>query len=259
MGIGGYLNPIPETLAMVGDTRAATASGHTAAGAVVYCYDTPASVNGQEAEGDTALFAALPRVWTEDVPTPVMAWKEHPTTGTILGTLLSGNLTPLDGAALTARRLGGGVPRRAVADGNGCFEFAGLPPGSYRVSIAALGTRYRLETLVRPGHAAWLTLVGKGAAAVVTRIPGLGSRPEGELITLGKVVVSSGSDRLGDHFFVTDDLGLTPVQVNAPKLVPPTVRGDEVYVTGRLHQTSGGVVLEASAVRLVGIAVQGSR
>ncbi|MGI4788107.1 MAG: family 10 glycosylhydrolase [Janthinobacterium lividum] len=251
IGVGGYLNPVPTTLALIGDTRAATARGNTASGAVLYCYDTPASVNGKEAEGDTALFAALPTVWPQDVPVPAMPWKIQPTTGSLLGTLLSGNnLAPMDGTHIVAYRIDGGVLRTTVSDGNGCFEFASLPPGSYRVKI---GNQYRLEALVRLGHAGWLTVVGKSAAASVTRIPGIGARLEGAAITLGEVVVSSGSDRLSDHFFVTDELGQQPIQVDAPHLVPPTIRGDKVFVTGRLHHTPGGIVLEAKAVRLVGM------
>ena len=76
------------------------------------------------------------------------------------------------------------------------------------------------------------------------------------MITLTNVLVTSGSDRLGDHFFVADGFGQTPIQVNAPKLVPPTIAGDKVVISGTLQQTPGGAVLEASAVRLVGMELE---
>lgn len=254
IGIGGYLNPVPTTLALIAQARLATARGHMASGAVLYCYDTPASVNGQEAEGDTALFAALPAVWKQTVPLPVMPWKVHPTTGSVLGTLLAGdNLTPLDGALVTAQRTEGGVGRSVLSDGNGCFEFAALPPGQYQIGVAAPGARYRLEARVRPGHAAWLTVIGRSGARAVTQVPGIGALPEGAAVTLSRVVVTSGSDRLGDHFFAANGLGQIPMEIRAPGLVPPTVRGDKVVVAGTLHHTSSGVVLEAGAVRLVGM------
>ena len=253
MGVGGYLNPVPDTLSMIEDTRASTAQGHTAAGAIVYCYDTPASVNGQEAEGDTALFAALPSVWTRDVPPPTMPWKEHPTTGSLLGTLLTGNLTPMDGAQVTARRTDGGAQRTTLADGSGVFAFVGLPPGSYTVAATWGAERDVLDAIVGPGRTALLTAIGGDDGKVARYVDGIGSQPEGTKITLGEVVVTSGSDRLGDHFFVADEVGEPPIQINAPHLVPPTIRGDLVIVAGKLHHTPGGAVLDASAVRLVGM------
>ena len=60
-GHWAYLNSVPDSLAMIRDTRQPTAQGNRAAGAVLYCYDTTKGVNGQEVEGDTALFAALPQ------------------------------------------------------------------------------------------------------------------------------------------------------------------------------------------------------
>jgi hypothetical protein len=89
-----------------------------------------------------------------------------------------------------------------------------------------------------------------------TSVAGLGNEPEGEKIMLGSAVVSSGSDRLGDHFFAADALGQTPVEIDAPHLIPPTILGDKVAVSGILHHTPGGVVVEASAVRLVGIEME---
>ena len=93
-------------------------------------------VGGQEVEGDTALFAALPtRLFARDVPPPPMSWKTHPKTGALLGMLLAG-----DGSDAHRRRGGDGgeqenrVRRAASSDGNGGFAFANLPPGSYHLS-----------------------------------------------------------------------------------------------------------------------------
>ena len=72
---------------------------------------------------------------------------------------------------------------------------------------------------------------------------------------LRDVLVTSGSDRLGDHFFVADGLGQTPVRVDIARLVPPTVMGDRVVVAGTLRHTAGGVVMQADAVRVVGAEV----
>ncbi len=252
MGVGAYLNPVPLTLALLQGTRKATAAGHTGAGAVVYCYDTTSGAHGVEHEGDTALFAAIPRVWTHTVPVPPMAWKMHPKTGALMGTLLTGdNLAPEDGAEVTATDDDAHVSRTIRADGNGFFAFVNLPPGDYTVSSPS-GTFPGLT--VQAGQVtSWAPDVDK---QFQTSVVGLGDAPEGEKIVLGSVVVSSGSDRLGDHFFAADALGQSPIEIDAPRLVPPVIMGDKVAVVGTLHHTSGGVVIKAGAVRLVGVEME---
>ena len=243
MGVGAYLNPVPETLALLQNARKPTAAGHAGAGAVVYCYESPSGADGVEHEGDTALFTAITRVWTRTVPVPPMSWKTHPTTGALMGTLLSGdNLTPEDGVEVTAVNDEADVTRTVRADGNGFFAFAGLPPGTFPRLVVQAGQ-----------VTSWTPDLGKQFR---TSVAGLGNEPEGEKIMLGSAVVSSGSDRLGDHFFAADALGQTPVEIDAPHLIPPTILGDKVAVSGILHHTPGGVVVEASAVRLVGIEME---
>ena len=258
LGIGAYLNPVPESLAMVRDTRRATPAGHRAAGAVLYCYDTPAGRNGQEVEGDTALFAALPQtgVFGRNVPPPAMPWKTHPKTGALMGSLLAGDgLTPVDGAAVTATRQDGRVKRRGTSDGNGWFGFASLPPGAYRLRATWTGGTYVAEMRIGPGETARTLALLSGHAPVISQVAGIGTLPEGEKILLNGIVVTSGSDQLGDHFFVADGLGQTPIRVDAPRLVPPTNMGDRVVVAGTLHHTPAGVAMQAGAVRVIGMEI----
>ena len=246
MGTAAYLNPVPTTLSMLRETRQATASGHAAAGAVIYCYDTPSGAHGVEHEGDTALFAALPKVWTRPVPVPPMPWKAHPKTGILLGTVLTGqSLAPLDSGLVTLSR-GGRVVRTAETDGNGFFAALKLPPGDY---TAALPSGQTATVSVHAGQVTrW---VPEGDAPWTHSVVGLSNLPEGQIV-LGSVVVSSGSDRLGDHFFAADALGQIPVEVDAPHLIPPVIQGDKVVISGTLRRTPSGVVVDADAVRLVG-------
>ena len=248
MGVGGYLNPVPETLLAIKQARRPTAKGHAASGAVVYCYDTSVGLNGQEIEGSTALFAALPEVWTRAAPVPTMPWKTQPKTGELEGTLLAGeDLVPRDGAEVTLRR-GGDAVRTAVADGNGCFEFVSLPPGEYQVSLPNTPP---VGLTIRAGQVTHWT--PDGGAALTPSVVGLSTLPEGRTVVLGDAVVSSGSDRLGDHFFAADALGKEPIEVDASHLVPPLIQGDHVRISGTLRHTPGGVVLDAGAVRLIGM------
>ena len=256
LGVGAYLNAAAQTLSMIGDTRRPTARGRRAAGTVVYCYDTPVGLNGQEMEGDTDLFAALPSIWKRDVPPPAMPWKTQPTTGAILGTLLGGEkLTPADGVRIAVVRADGGVNRAAVSDGSGAFAVTGLPPGSYDVTAVLPGRNQKLYARVRAGHVARLTVVQPGQTVSLSRVTGIGEQPEGAKVVLGAVLVTSGSDKLGDHFFVADGFGQAPIQVEMPGLVPPAIMGDQVVVSATLHHTAGGIVLTANAVRLVGMEI----
>jgi len=256
MGVGAYLNPVPTTLALLQDSRSATATGNKAAGAVVYCYDTPSGLNGVEQEGNTALFAAIPQIWTRTVPVPPMPWKLHPKTGALMGTLLSGDtLTPDDGTEVAATNEVTHQKRAVRADGNGFFAFAALPPGDYDLTTTDRGGSLQISwdsAHIKAGQTAVLTEIRPGTTLVVKQIPGLGIHAENEAVVLKAVVVSSGSDRLGDHFYAADALGQTPIEIDAPHLVPPVIMGDKVAIVGTLHHTPGGVVIEADAVRLVG-------
>ena len=248
LGTAAYLNPVPTTLMLLRETRQVTPSGHAAAGAVLYCYDTPSGAHGVEHEGDTALFAALPKVWTRTVPVPAMPWKTHPKTGTLMGIVLLGDtLTPLDSGTVTLSR-GGRVVRTAKTDGSGFFAALKLPPGNYAATLPSGQTD---AVSIRAGRT--VNWVPEGKTPWTHSVIGLGDLPEGQQVTLGPVVVSSGSDRLGDHFFAADALGKTPIEVDAPHLAAPTIQGDRVVVSGTLRRTPGGVVVDASAVRLVGM------
>ena len=185
-----------------------------------------------------------------------MPWKAHPKTGMVLGTLLTGDgLTPVDGAAVTATGRQGRLRRTAESDGNGWFAFPSLPPGAYRVTAVWATGRQEWDTRVVAGSAARLTAIQPDTAVSVPQVAGLGERPEGAQVILDTALVTSGSDRLGDHFFVADGFGETPLQVDAPRLVPPTIMGDRVVAAGTLHHTPTGLVLQASAVRVIGMEI----
>jgi len=254
LAVGLYLNTVPDSVSMLREARLPTASGNRAAGVVMYCYDTMRGEKGQEIEGDITLLAALPNVYTHDVLPPSMPWKTAPTTGALRGNLLSGDeLIPADGASVTAERIGGGVTRKALSDGNGTFGFVGLPPGSYRVTANFADHEEKLGVRVLPGHVSQVTVMLPGKNASVARVTGIGSRAEGTAVVLGAVLVTSGSDPVHGSFYAADGYGQPVIRTEAPNLVPPAVAGDRVMISGTLRHTPGGVVLKADAVRLVGM------
>ena len=90
----------------------------------------------------------------------------------------------------------------------------------------------------------------------MSQVTGIGDKADGASVVLGRVLVTSGSDRLGDHFFVGDGVGQDAIRVDAPGLVPPVISGDRVVLSGTLHHTPGGVTLSAAAVRVVGMEME---
>ena len=114
---------------------------------------------------------------------------------------------------------------------------------------------YEADLRVHPGETARTVGLAATIAPIAARVAGIGAQPEGAKVLLNALVVTSGSDRLGDHFFVADGLGQIPMQVDAPHLIPPTVMGDRVVVAGTLHHTPAGIVMQADAVRVVDMEV----
>jgi len=214
-----------------------------AAGAVLYSYDA----------ANPILFAALaqPGMWETDAPVPAMPWKTHPATGAIVGTALLGKmLIPADGLRFIITNKVKTVSRTVMADGNGVFAAIGLPPGAYQV-------RYGQETAdikIAAGQTVSLTILN-GRENIAPGVTGLSQQREGASVILPSALVTSGSDRLGSYFFVADGFGKSPVRVEAPGLIPPTVMGDKVAVSGILHHAAGGVVITAGAVRLTGAVI----
>lgn len=269
MGVGTWLNTVPNSLAEIASTRHPTRRGNAAAGVVLFSYAGTDSANGQEEQYDPALYHGLsqPGIFDQDVPPPPMPWLDRPKTGTIMGTVLQGGrLMPAWGQRVIIR---GSYPsrlakirREAVTDGNGFFAAGSLPPGHYLVdvTVATAGHWDQPEISifssvdVRAGQSTSddCLMDQDGGPYQEKSVTGLGQTPEGRQVVVTQAVVTNGSDRLGDDFYVADGLGKPVLRVHAPGLVPPTVAGDIVAVSGTIHHTREGTVLEATAVRLLG-------
>ena len=258
MGVGTWLNTVPGSLAEIASTRRVTGRGNAAAGVVLFSYAETDRADGQEEHYSPALYNNLPTVFASDVPPPAMPWLDKPTTGTVMGVAFSeADIEPLD-MEITLWQKGRYVAG-AETDGNGFFALTGVPPGKYAVDegMVAWGgvvvnggpsDHNTPEISVTAGQVTRLNLLGPGSPAAVK---GAGRLPDGAHALFTHALVTNGSDRLGDDFYIADDFGRPAVRVHAPGLVPPTVAGDIVAVSGVLHHTPGGAMLEAAGVRLV--------
>ena len=267
MGVGTWINSIPDTLSQIASTRQPTKQGHTAAGVILFSYAGTDSVGGQEEQFRSALYEALPTVFPSDVPPPTMPWRDTPKTGAIMGTVLrGGHLMPMGSQRVIVR---GAYPfslrkiqKAVVTDGNGFFAADGLPPGYYLVDVSVVlgregdqpdfGFRLPADARAGQGTATNCLLTQGGDLYRDEPVTGLGRMPEGRSVVVTHAVVLNGSDRLGDDFYIADDFGKPSVRVHMPGLVPPTVAGDIVAVSGTLRHTSGGAVITATAVRHLG-------
>lgn len=286
MGVGSWLNVIPNTLTEIEDTRTPGDNGRSAAGAVLFSYagtnSVPAppptatsnpvgaaypgapasSTEGTEQQFNPALYESVkgPAVWSVDVPVPPMPWREHPTLGNVDGVALDpGGLAPMDQAAVTLRRRSTSHHHRythltweTTADGNGFYGFPNVRPGTYDVFIDWHG-----HHLLENGVEVEAGRVSMAPSTVPHRpVAGTGKLKDGTTARYIGVVVTNGSGRLGDYFYIADKVGKTAVRVNAPGLVMPTVEGDLVAITGVVeHQAgpnAGPPVIDAKEVRFLG-------
>src|SRR2546428_3541630 len=79
----------------------------------------------------------------------ISALAQTPTTGRIAGTVKDQNGAVIVGAEVTVVSKATGDERKVTTDGEGNYEVPFLPPGTYRVSVAANGFRaYLFDTEV---------------------------------------------------------------------------------------------------------------
>jgi hypothetical protein len=135
--------------------RLPSAAGNRALGVMGYSYATPSD---EAATRRTFANAAVTEVFTTPASTSPLPWKDSPSLGHLMGTLVQ-NLpcTPLDGLALS---LTGPQTRTLIADGSGWFGVVDLPPGSYWLSpqAAITGTTPGVSVTVLAGAVSEQTL-----------------------------------------------------------------------------------------------------
>lgn len=156
IGMGNYLNSLEETLAQIRRARGRSVSGAQADGLSIYAYHQTNKDNlsfAQFVEATTLGTTPSPAipVFAPNARIPAMPWKSEPTTGHLMGFVIT-NDKPVDGASVT---LAGPARRTTATDGNGFYGFVDLPPAVYRVTVGQM----TLPITVTTGTVALLNLL----------------------------------------------------------------------------------------------------
>lgn len=172
IGMGWYLNTVPNTISQIKTTRTVSSTGRTAAGLLGYSYAvtnrypdasepdgyednqvSPATmraalVNDATAEiydpGGTPVFAS-------PVSVPSMPWKTDMSKGHLMGTIQD-SLTGYQYDNLTVT-VSGPQNRTLTTDGTGFFGAVDLPVGTYTLTFTAPGFRPFGQTVTVTGAA----------------------------------------------------------------------------------------------------------
>ena len=152
VGIGGYLNTMPETLAQYGE------AARRNLGTSLFSYHRPIL----EAEALRRFGAASPlwaalgaRLHAEPAAHPTAAWRTGH--GVVCVRVLSAAGAPVDGTTVTLG--GGGSVRSLRTDGSGYAIFMKVPPGAYPVT--AVGVKDAPAIVVPAGPPVSVTLRGE--------------------------------------------------------------------------------------------------
>jgi hypothetical protein len=147
VGVGAYLNSVPDTLAQV--RRALAPTGGTAGADGVCLYNYSSFRRGR----DGATLADLRKALVADrgpdgaeppfakpAPAPTVPRLARPTEGVLAGVATDAAGRPLDSQPVVIEPAAGGPTVQALTDGNGFFAAVALPPGRYRVAVPVNGT-----------------------------------------------------------------------------------------------------------------------
>src|ERR1700753_4282304 len=97
-----------------------------------------------------ALFTAWMFVLASALPLSAVPAMAQAVTGTMRGTVAAANGSVVAGATVSAKNEGTGTTTpAATTTGEGTFEFAGLTPGPYTVTVEAAGFKRSVSTAVQ--------------------------------------------------------------------------------------------------------------
>ncbi len=255
VGIGNYLNSFENTQLQIDLAMRPSLQGNRVVGVNFFSYAATSGVGTEEGARvlhEESFYQMLGERFGEWCPTPPMAWKRTPTTGHLVGFLLSADdLRPLDGATVELYR-DGTLFRTATADGTGYYAFANLPEGTYRMVFRAQGVPTEsIESIrITPGFVtAHHRVMGNGSAVRLNRLASLNDLPDGtQVLLVGKEVAE---DCLAPNqpLTVRDPLSGVTVSVQQGAFRLPWQRGDRVALIGTVRVQPDGTrqIIDAKA------------
>lgn len=258
VGIGNYLNTLENTLKQVEFARQPSPSGNRVFGVNFFSYAATTGAGTEEGvhRYEEAFYAALGDYFGEWVPTPPMPWKQSPTAGHLMGTVLNAtDFSPVDGATVEVYQAGSLV-RTLTTDGNGFFAAVHLPAGVYTLTVRADGLPAQTvsQVWVTPGMGVNLPLLlGETPALSLRRVESVANLlDDAEVILLGKIVAQ---DWLSPEqpLTVRDVLGEATVQVQVAAPSAPLLQGERVAVKGTIQTLPNGTrILTNATVKWLG-------
>lgn len=135
IGLGNYLNPIPDTLAQLKRVSSPSINGNLPAGVSLYSY---ATTNADSTLWNVDFYRTLGSYFETVTAAPDLPWKSAPVTGHLYGRVNVENGQDLlnDGhSVMIESDTGAEVARSTTTDGTGFFGSVDLPPDRYRVRI----------------------------------------------------------------------------------------------------------------------------
>jgi uncharacterized lipoprotein YddW (UPF0748 family) len=162
IGSAVYLNFITGTVAQVRKALAPSAAGNPSAGWIAYSYRTPDALTNADQSLGAARRAELIRALTQPseydpimppifefpVPVPSIPWKDQPTKGHLMGTVITPDGVPFDQIRVDLYDAETDVfIASRVTDGTGWFGFVDLVPGRYKVKVDRTRAHGRHQTV----------------------------------------------------------------------------------------------------------------
>jgi uncharacterized lipoprotein YddW (UPF0748 family) len=145
-GIAPYLNDIPDSLAQTRRALAASAAGSAPVGVAYYSYASTNRLNSQgfPITSNSEFYRRIGDQFGTAAAPPLLAWKQHPRTGHILGWLRvdGGHDSLPEGVTVRiSSDTGKDFARTTTTDGTGFFGMVDVPPDRYRVRMERAGVR----------------------------------------------------------------------------------------------------------------------
>ncbi len=237
VGMGWYLNSIPNTISQIKTARTASpVLGRRAAGVIGYSYAVP----NKDGISQTETWASLTDdataetydpggtpVFATAVATPAMPWKSNATKGHVMGDLRPvGSGAAFDGATVA---LSGPTNRTMITDATGFFGAVDLPVGNYTLSVNVPGYTVTARSFTVAGAA--VSLQSVQLASVPLRITSVLRSLAGDTMTItwasvpGRRYRVEGSNNLQQWTTVAGGISAVGGSTSYQWMLPPSHRG----------------------------------